>query len=177
MEQPRRITGCQHNEEECCQDCLQLLAEGKAQVIPSDPEHRPQPGESLEHYAQRMAAIGIEVDAKKVGDEQPEQISREEARRRIHDETIPEPVRRYYRQLLYGVGGGGRKEVQQNRLAKQAEALKENFGQRTMEAMQASVGVRQFTGLINRQTEPSGRQRRKMRKLQKRMMKVARNAG
>lgn len=89
--------GCQHGPHSTCDNCSGVLG------------------------AREMARETVEAIAEKHG--QPVQDapayvtpSLEEQKRIIRDETVPEPIRRFWRQRLYGTGGTGRKGVQQEML-------------------------------------------------------------
>lgn len=130
----------------------------------------PLPGESLADFEKRNQAT---EDAPQES-AQPVFVepSREEQKRIIKDPSIPEPIRRFWREKLYGKGSG-RKGVQQDRLQRVQTSLTENFANRTMEALASQYG--------NRHTElrpegMSGRQWKRFRKVLRQGAKIIKNA-
>ena len=96
-----------------------------------------------------------------------------EQKRMVRDETVPEPIRRFWRERLYGKGGGGRKGVQQERLQREQIALRENFGERVMRNLAREAGT---LPPPVRPMDLSGRQWRRARRLMRKLAKVAQNA-
>lgn len=100
--------------------------------------------------------------------------TREEQKRLIHDETVPEPVRRFWRQRLYGAGGTGRKGLQQDRAQRLQESLRENFKVRTLDKLVGAVGKPAPESVVE---HLSGKQRKRGRRLLRKLAKVVKTAG
>lgn len=135
-------------------------------------------GESLADFEKRVhtaqaaeAAGATPQEANKAG--AYVEPSLEEQRRLIRDETIPEPVRRYWRERLYGKGGGGRKEIQQERIKKTLDALNANFQDRTLTKLVEVSGNAKEESVLKRLP---GKQRKRARRLLRQMAKVVKSA-
>lgn len=151
--------GCIHNPKLACPECVQALSEGNAAYLQTN--LTPKEGESLAQFQGRMQ---LEQLMEGISPEQhPVYVepSCEEQKRIIKDSSIPEPVRRYWRERLYGKGSG-RKGVQQDRAQRVQTSLKENFASRTMEALASQYG-QGHTDL--RPAGMSGRQWKRFRKV------------
>jgi len=98
----------------------------------------------------------------------------EEQKRLIHDETVPAPVRRFWRQRLYGAGGTGRKGLQQDRAQRLQESLRENFKVRPLDKLVGAVGKPAPESVVE---HLSGKQRKRGRRLLRKLAKVVKTAG
>lgn len=153
--------GCRHNPELACDLCLKAFEGNQALII--DTDLRPNPEEELEQFQKRVQAAktleavsGDEIVLRPAGYVEP---SLEEQKRIIKDPNVPEAIRRYWRTRMYGQGGSGRKGVQQERL----QRLNVIEGQRV-------------TGPSVVSKELSGRQRKRSRRLLRKLAKVASEA-
>jgi hypothetical protein len=114
--------GCPHDPLNTCAGCLSALSSGDAAFFATS--LKPNPEESMSDFAARVK-IAETIAATDPAQKEPESApayaepSLEEQKRIIRDENIPEPIRRFWRQRLYGAGGSGRKAVQQERLKAQ----------------------------------------------------------
>lgn len=151
--------GCKHDPNQVCGECLRAMKDGDAIVIQT--QLKPQPGESLDSFQARVGEERRQAGAQPVpaGAWQPPSI--EEQKRIIRDPTVPEPVRRFWRETLYGKGTGTR--------AQQRHELLER---------QKVKPVREVTPLeALLQRCESGRQRKRLRKFLKRTAKIAQMGG
>ncbi len=166
------MVGCQHDPLNACAECLEAMSAGNAAFFATD--LRPEPGETLDSFQQR---VRVEKTLKST-DPTPEkpayvEPSREEQKRIIRDESIPEPIRRFWRERLYGKGGTGRKGIQQDRAQRTMQALTENLTDRTMKKLAAEAGT------LPPKVRPkgmSGRQWRRARKLLRSLAKTVKAA-
>jgi hypothetical protein len=171
------VIGCKHQSDIPCPQCLKALASGNAIYLETDLQ--PQPGESLAAFQKRInaeRAAKSEDATKDPGPVKPAYVppSLAEQKRIIRDETVPEPIRRYWRERLYGKGGTGRKGAQQDRLQRETQALQENFADRAMRTVAHQAGT------LSPHVRPrgmSGRQWKRAKRLLRQLAKVAQGAG
>jgi hypothetical protein len=97
----------------------------------------------------------------------------DEQRRLIHDETVPEPIRWFWRQRLYGAGGTGRKGIQQDRVQRLQESLRENFKVRMLDKLVGAVGNQSPKSAAE---HLPGKRRKRARRLMRQLAKVVKTA-
>ena len=151
--------GCKHGPV-ACEECIAASSSG-GNVAFLESDLTPVGGESLAQFIDRSNETP--------GSARYVEPTSEQIKEMIHDETIPETVRRYWRQRRYGAGGGGRKDVQQQRLQAQANSLQENLKTRAIESLKKKAGTH-VEGV--RPKEMSGRQWKRTKRLMRRMAKV-----
>jgi len=152
--------GCKHDPNQCCTECIKDLRAGNAIVIQTN--LKPTPGESLESFAARVDQERLAGSGESRVTPAYVEPSLEEKKRIIRDPNEPAPVRKFFREQLYGRGGGGRRAERQDR------ALRETNLVSPSEATPLELLIRQA---------PSGRQRKRLRKLLQRTAKVAQFGG
>lgn len=167
--------GCQHNPDNACQDCLKSLSGGQAAFFAT--VLRPEMGESLSQFQARVQADEtLRATDPAAADAKPTYVepSIAEQKQIIRDTSVPEPVRRFWREKLYGKGGSGRKGVQQERAAKMVESLNANFQDRTIETLAASYGNAPTKSAVG---HLSGKHRKRARRLLRQLAKAVKSAG
>ena len=163
--------GCPHNPDNACADCLKAMSGGQAAFFAT--HLKPQEGESL---AQFQARVQADDTVRATGGTPPAEYvepSLVEQKRIIKDPSVPEVIRRYWRERLYGKGGTGRKGIQQERAQRATEALNANFKDRTLNKLVAVSGNAPQESVIK---HLSGKQRKRARRLLRQMSKAIKSA-
>jgi len=168
--------GCRHDPLNACAPCLEEMNAGRALVIETN--LKPEPGETLEKFQRRVNAehllAGLSPEIAPATTSGYIEPSLEEQKRIIKDASIPEPVRRFWRERLYGKGGSGRKALQQERAARREKSLVSNLQDRAM------TGLCAIHGNVTPKVRPkgmSGRQWKMAKRLLRQAAKVVQNAG
>jgi hypothetical protein len=170
--------GCRHDPEYACDDCIKELAGGNAAFFATD--LKPEMGESLASFQARVEADrtiratgGTPQDRPPAAPGTYIEPSLEEQKRIIRDPSVPEPIRRFWREKLYGKGGTVRKGIQQERAQKMMESLNSNFQDRTLNALVDTFGNPRPDSVFK---HLPGKRRKKARRLLRQLAKTAKNA-